>query len=38
MKKIALIFSLVLLALPVVAKEERMAGPDGWPARTGGWW
>jgi hypothetical protein len=29
MKKIALIFSLVLLALPVVASEERVAGPDG---------
>ena len=29
MKKIALIFSLVLLALPVAAKEERVAGPDG---------
>ena len=29
MKKIALIFSLALLALPVAAKEERVAGPDG---------
>ena len=29
MKKIALIFSLVLLALPVVASEERVASPDG---------
>ena len=29
MKKIALIFSLVLLALPVAASEERVAGPDG---------
>ena len=29
MKKIALILSLVLLALPVVAKEERVASPDG---------
>ena len=29
MKKIALILSLVLLALPVAAKEERVASPDG---------
>ena len=29
MKKTALIFSLLLLALPVVASEERVAGPDG---------
>jgi hypothetical protein len=29
MKKTALIFSLVLLALPVAASEERVASPDG---------
>ena len=29
MKKIALILSLVLLALPVAASEERVASPDG---------
>ena len=29
MKKIALILSLVLLTLPMVAKVERVAGPDG---------
>ena len=29
MKKIALILSLTLLALPAAAKEERVAGPDG---------
>ncbi|MBO4924590.1 MAG: glycoside hydrolase family 97 catalytic domain-containing protein [Bacteroidales bacterium] len=29
MKKIALILSVVLLGLPMVAKEERVAGPDG---------
>ncbi len=30
MKKIALILSLALLVLPVAAKEERVASPDGW--------
>ena len=29
MKKTALIFSLLLLALPLVASEERVASPDG---------
>ena len=29
MKKIALILSLVLLALPVAASEERVTSPDG---------
>ena len=29
MKKIALILSLMLLGLPMVASEERVAGPDG---------
>ena len=29
MKKIALILSMVLLGLPMVAKEEQVASPDG---------
>ena len=29
MKKIALILSMMLLGLPMVAKEEQVAGPDG---------